>query len=138
MEGAGSFGGLNIPFIYDGTIVAKLAVMMSTVAPAGSISPGSRRCKLTTGVTAICVGLTSVSKTDGQAGSVQMDGVAIGTSNAAITVGQELVADAAGKLGPVTYVAGASQFIVGTALSATTATDQDVEVQLRLNRQQGD
>jgi hypothetical protein len=55
----------------------------------------------------------------GQAGSVQLDGITQGIAGAAVAAGDMLMVDAAGKF--ITFVPGATKYMVGWALEAGAA-----------------
>lgn len=63
-------------------------------------------------------------------GDIQKDGIGILTSGAAVNVGDRITTDAAGKGVAAAPAGGTNNGLVGVALTATTATDQDFEIAL--------
>ncbi len=76
--------------------------------------------------------LTNDPNAAGKAASVQVDGVVLVKSGAAVAVGDDLKSDAAGKAIPSTgEAAGTQVYIVGTALDAAAGADELIRMHMR-------
>lgn len=67
----------------------------------------------------------------GASASYQVSGRAIVTSGAAVNIGDQITTDANGKGVPASQSPGATQRVWGRAVTATTGTDEDFEIELQ-------
>lgn len=113
----------------NATIATNIVVMRDA-----SVTEG---IKLPTGVTVSCAGVTMRSIADGTYGPVQKDGRAYCTAAAAITAGDDLMTDTAGKVLTWTASADDNAFFIGTAVGAASADGDTLLVDLNLHFKQG-
>lgn len=81
--------------------------------------------KLPTGSTVSCAGVTMRAIEDGTYGPVQRAGRAYVTAASAITAGDDLMTDTAGKVVTLSAATGVNAFRIGTAVGAAS-TDGDI------------
>lgn len=110
---------------YNST-VATLAAARVVVLTAS----GDREIKLPAASTEDVVGVTMAAIAVSEWGDVQIRGVAPCTAAAAITVGDRLMMDTAGKVLTWTASTGVNAAVVGKALTAASADGDLVEVEL--------
>lgn len=113
----------------NATIATCLVVMKDA-----SVTEG---IKLPTGITAAAFGVTMRAIEDGMYGPVQRAGRAQCTAAAAITAGDQLMFDTAGKVLTWTVGAGSNAFYVGTAVGAASTDGDLLYVDLDLGFKQG-
>ena len=118
---------------YQNDINATIATQIVVMRDA-SVTEG---VKLPTGITVPCVGVTMRAIADGEYGPIQRAGRAYCTAAAAITAGDSLMTDTAGKVVTLSIGAGNNVFVIGNAVGAASADGDTILVDLDLGFKQG-
>jgi hypothetical protein len=105
------------------------AIAKGLIVKAGTAADG---ILIATAATSALLGVTVEPIAPGKSQSYQVGGKAAVLSGAAITVGQVLTSDAAGKAVPLTASASSTARILGTAKTAAGGADEWVEVELQI------